>query len=154
MSIPQGLERLAGRWRGTNQLWLHDQDARVFEAAIDVKLLPGDRFALLRYTWADEGRPQDGLLLVGANPETGAVWGAWVDSWHMGHSRLELSGAADDPDKLLLRGSYAAPPGPDWGWRIDLIPRGDDRWRLVMYNITPDGVVEPAVEADYERRDD
>lgn len=81
------------------------------------------------------------------------MWAAWVDSWHMGHSRMELGGAADDPDKLSLRGAYAAPPGPDWGWRIDLIPR-DDGWRLVMYNITPDGVVEPAVEADYERRDD
>ena len=50
-------------------------------------------------------------------------------------------------------GSYAAPPGPDWGWRVTIEPAQDDRFALVMHNITPDGKEHLAVEAAFSRAD-
>lgn len=48
-------------------------------------------------------------------------------------------------------GTYSATPGPDWGWRIDLIPEADGVLHMVMHNITPDGREVPAVDACYRR---
>ena len=45
-----------------------------------------------------------------------------------------------------VSGSYAAPPGPDWGWRTTLGPGPDETLRMVMYNVTPDGEEYLAVE--------
>jgi hypothetical protein len=48
-----------------------------------------------------------------------------------------------------VRGSYAAPPGPDWGWRTDVTPNAE-RLRVVMHNVWPEaqgGKEELAVEA-------
>lgn len=49
-----------------------------------------------------------------------------------------------------VRGSYAAPPGPDWGWRFIIAP-AQMSLGLVMYNITPAGQEALAVEASYVR---
>jgi hypothetical protein len=67
----------------------------------------------------------------------------------MGEAVMALEGAAAGADAVTLRGSYAAPPGPDWGWRIDLRPQGGDDLRMVMFNVTPEGQEELAVEAVY-----
>jgi hypothetical protein len=48
---------------------------------------------------------------------------------------------------LAATGRYAAPPGPDWGWRIELVGEGPDVLVLRMLNITPDGEEALAVEA-------
>jgi len=45
------------------------------------------------------------------------------------------------------RGSYAAPPGPDWGWRTVIEIPDDDSFRMVMYNVSPEGKEELAVNA-------
>jgi hypothetical protein len=52
-----------------------------------------------------------------------------------------------------VRGSYAAAPGPDWGWRTVIETAEDDSLRMVMYNLTPDGQEYLAVEAVYRRAD-
>jgi hypothetical protein len=49
-------------------------------------------------------------------------------------------------------GSYAAPTGPDWGWRIALRAESRDAFTLLMYCITPDGQEALAVEAASARR--
>ena len=53
---------------------------------------------------------------------------------------------------VSIQGSYAAPPGPDWGWRILIEPRQADSFWMVMYNISPEGREALAVEATYARR--
>lgn len=50
------------------------------------------------------------------------------------------------------RGTYAAPPGPDWGWRIVIEPESRDGFRMLMFNITPNGEEALAVQATYSRR--
>jgi hypothetical protein len=55
--------------------------------------------------------------------------------------------------RASVRGTYAAPPGPDWGWRIDVTPDGD-KLRIEMHNVWPEeqgGKEELAVEAVYGR---
>ena len=77
----------------------------------------------------------------------------WVDSWHMSDKVMTCEGASPDAVSLEVRGSYAAPPGPDWGWRTVIETAEDDLLRMVMYNISPEGTEYLAVEADYRRAD-
>lgn len=42
----------------------------------------------------------------------------------------------------------AAPPGPDWGWRTRL-SAAPGTLSMVMFNVTPDGHEELAVDAQY-----
>jgi hypothetical protein len=67
----------------------------------------------------------------------------------MGDAAMPCAGTAGDVGVVLL-GSYGGGGGPDWGWRIVIVPDGDDL-RLVMTNITPEGQEAPAVEARYAR---
>lgn len=150
MSIPQSLTDLAGEWVGTNLLWLADEPLRESRTTMTIETAARGRFAVMRYTWADEGEPQDGLLLVGRPSKKGGLEAVWIDSWHMGHGTMTLGGAPNESDEVSLAGSYAAPPGPDWGWRIEIVPDAGG-FRLLMFNIAPDGEVYPAVEARYSR---
>ena len=50
-----------------------------------------------------------------------------------------------------LRGSYRVPSSPDWGWRTVIEPGESDTLRLIMYNVTPDGREELAVEATFAK---
>ena len=82
----------------------------------------GGRFVRLDYTWGYQGKPQEGSLLVGFDPQSGEVSGHWIDTWHMGRLVLSLRREAAASGTIAVRGSYAAPPGPDWGWRIEIAP--------------------------------
>jgi Protein of unknown function (DUF1579) len=54
-------------------------------------------------------------------------------------------------ESVDVRGSYAAPPGPDWGWRTVIETAGTDSFRMVMHNVSPDGQEYLAVDAEYHR---
>jgi hypothetical protein len=56
-----------------------------------------------------------------------------------------------DDVQIIMRGSYPAPEGPDWGWRIEIEPKAPDAFELCLFNIAPDGQEALAVLADYER---
>ena len=73
---------------------------------------------------------------------------SWIDSWHMGRGILSLKGIIDSTGTIKVSGTWPAPPGPDWGWRIELTPT-DTTLHLVMYNIKPDGEEFLAVDGKY-----
>ena len=57
---------------------------------------------------------------------------------------------------LEVIGSYAAPPGPDWRWRTIVETAEEDRLQrlqIFMYNISPGGKEDLAVDATYSRAD-
>jgi hypothetical protein len=112
--------------------------------------LLGGRFVRIDYDWAYRGTPQQGSLLIGYEADADAVTAHWVDTWHMGDKVMACRGSAEADGGLSVRGSYAAPPGPAWGWRIVLVPDGQ-RLRLVMFNITPLDQEALAVAANYVR---
>ena len=55
---------------------------------------------------------------------------------------------AGDDGVVAVTGSYAAPSGPDRGWRIGVEPVGRESLRVVMHAVSPE--VSPAVETTYE----
>jgi Protein of unknown function (DUF1579) len=145
------LHALAGNWTGTSRLWLNPSEPP-YECRSTVWVISAARgkFMRLDYTWDYQGEPQEGALLLGHERERNIVTAVWIDSWHMGAKYMACEGKVTD-GAISVRGSYAAPPGPDWGWRTVIEPRGADSFRLDMYNITPDGQAALAVEALYHK---
>ena len=150
-----GLDRLAacaGRWQGSNRL--HDPHTDAPEdstATVVLATLLGGRFIRLDYTWSYRGAAQEGSLLIGYQSDHGKVTAHWIDSWHMSEGVMACEGAVEAEGTIAVRGSYAAPPGPDWGWRIVLRPSDEAALHVVMSNVTPDGQEALAVEATYAR---
>jgi hypothetical protein len=152
MSGLEALSACAGEWRGTNRL--QDPNMNVADdssgTATVTTLLEG-KFVRLDYTWSYRGAPQAGSLLIGYLSDPAVVTAHWIDTWHMGESVMACRGARDADGAIDVRGSYAAAPGVDWGWRIQLRPVDGKSLKLVMYNATPEGAEELAVKANYRR---
>jgi hypothetical protein len=168
MNAFEALAACAGSWRGTNTL--QDPGSGMSDestSALTVTPILGDTFVRVAYAWSYQGKPQEGALLVGCEPAARAVSVHWIDTFHVGRTVMKLTGALpgvadgglpvetpslDAGDTLSVRGTYAAPPGPDWGWRIDITPDPGPSLRIVMFNIWPDGQREElAVDAIYAR---
>jgi hypothetical protein len=133
----------AGSWRGTSTL----QDPHA-----GVTALP-DGSVRLDYTWSYRGQPQQGSVLFGFDGGSESLTARWTDTWHTGSKPMACSGPGTGGTTLSVRGTYAAPPGPDWGWRIDVTP-GGETLHVVMHNVWPEaqgGKEELAVEAVYAR---
>jgi uncharacterized protein DUF1579 len=145
---------LTGRWRGKYRLIVEPgEHARESESTAVVAPVAGGRFVRIDYVWGEREKPQDGSILFGRDRERGVVTALWVDSWHMSDKVMTCEGLADDAGSLEVRGSYAAPPGPDWGWRTVVETAEEDALRMLMYNGTPEGQEALAVEAIYQRAD-
>lgn len=151
MSGIEGLAACAGEWRGTNRL--HDPHTNAPEdspSGLAVTPLLGGRFVRVEYTWVWQGEPQEGAMIVGYDPKADRASAYWIDSWHNGRIGMTCAGTAGPDGALDVRGTYPAPTGPDWGWRTVLRP-APDSLTILMYNVTPDGQEEIAVEAAYTR---
>jgi len=152
MSAPEALASLAGEWAGTNRLWLTPEEpARESRATASLFLVANGRFVAIRYTWAEKGEPQEGFLLVGTEMGTPAVAAVWIDSWHMSDQMMSCEGSLSPRGVVSILGSYAAPPGPDWGWRIVIDPGSRGALKMTMHNISPAGDAALAVEAIYSK---
>lgn len=149
-----GFESLAagvGQWRGTNRL--HDPHTGGPDdspSTLTIAPMVGGKFLRLEYDWVYGGKPQQGALIIGQEADAGKVTAFWMDAWHMGDVALICHGVAEADDSLAVQGTYPAPPGPDWGWRI-VLRAEPQTLRLLMVNIFPDGKEEAAVEAAYCR---
>ncbi len=151
MSALDKLAACIGTWAGTSRL--SDPSMNVSDDSPSTLVLTpvlAGRFIRVDYTWGYKGDPQEGSLLIGSVSDPGEVTAQRIDTWHMGESVMSCHGTAGGDGSIDAKGSYAAPPGPDWGWRIALDP-GDGSLRLRMYNITPDGDEAIAVDTDYAR---
>jgi hypothetical protein len=152
MSI-SGLENIIGQWAGTNHLWLSPvEPVSESSTTMFVELAAQGQFVTLQYTWTFEGKPQDGLILIGYETQLNVVKAIWVDSFHMQDKFMLCQGNMEEQGVVKVKGSYAAPPGPDWGWQININNMADDKFQLEMYNITPEGDAILAVEATYSRK--
>ena len=151
------LAALAGRWRGTSRLFTPWTTPAEHDSETTAVVMPVGRgnFVTVAYTWAHEGKPCSGLLLIGRETKREVAHASWVDSWHQHEHPLTCVGEVDAAGALSVRGSYPAPEGPDWGWRIAIDAPDAASFRIRMYNVTPEGEEMPAVESRYVReRDD
>lgn len=153
MKLMEFQDRLCGEWSGTNRLWLDGTRAPELSSPTRMTVAPVARgkFLEVRYTWVYDGVEQEGVLIVGNNNKELEATAGWVDSWHQGGKVMLLRGEVAADGAISVRGAYAAPPDPDWGWRIGLSQSSPDELRLTMHNVTPDGQEELAVEAVYAR---
>lgn len=152
MSVPESLASLVGQWRGKNRLWLMPEEpAQESTTTLDVSLAALGQFVTLQYTWAYEGAPQEGVLIMGQTAVNHAVRAVWIDSWHMQDQFMVCQGSVGKTGDVSVKGAYAAPPGPDWGWQIEIFRKDDNLFELIMHNITPDGEAALAVAATYTR---
>lgn len=151
MSAFDALAACAGSWRGTNLLYYPpNEPPAASPSEMTVTPLLGGRFVRLAYTWAFGDQAHEGEMLVGHVPKESQASMHWIDTFHYGRKVLALTGATEDGAPLSVRGSYPAPPGPDWGWRITVeTAEAGKALRIVMYNIEPDGPDDIAVEMAY-----
>ena len=152
MTLDEIKNDVIGVWAGENLLrlsWETPSDFRSrseLTAATEIR----DKFLTVNYQWSHENTPHEGLILLGYDADTATVNAAWIDSWHSNTKPLMLSGTINDDKTIDVRGSYEVPNHPDWGWRIVIAPAENDL-RMTMYNISPEGVEDLAVQADYKR---
>lgn len=152
MSSLDAFDAHAGRWTGTNLLWLPPSEVPYESpSTAEVTRIVGGNFLQIAYTWAFDGAPQEGLLLLG-HEESGLATAVWIDSWHMGRQFLICRGSIE-PSGMVVNGSYAVEGYPEWGWQIVVGPAdaAGDAFALTMYNIPPEGDKMLAVSVNYTR---
>ncbi len=142
-----------GQWTGSNMLrltWLPEPEQRSRARAV-ITPEANAKFLAMRYHWRYEDVDHEGALLFGFGDESNPATAAWCDSWHMSGRLLICSGGVNASGAVAVTGSYQAPPGPDWGWRIELSMPAPDSLCMRMFNIEPNGDEELAVQADFVR---
>ena len=153
MNLSEWQNNLIGNWNGPNLLrlsWLTPSDYHS-ESKLSIQSAAKGKFITCTYTWSHENVAHEGVILLGYDEKQKMATAAWVDSWHMSSKVMFCQGVIEAQGAINIRGSYEAPPGPDWGWRIIITPKSPTALQLVMYNITPEGEEDLAVQADYQR---
>ncbi len=150
MNLTEIQNNLIGAWTGNNLLRFMHTDHNS-SSDLSVAHVAKGRFLTFTYTWSYENTDHEGLLTLGYDRQQEVATAAWVDSWHMSSKIMSCQGVIDQQGVIDLRGSYEAPPGQDWGWRIVITAPPGKELQIVMYNCSPEGVEELAVRADYKR---
>jgi hypothetical protein len=150
MSTLAHWQALIGTWTGTSRLFLPGEPTRESDTTASVAIVAQGKFCTINYAWSFDAEPQAGMLLLGYKPDQATVNAVFIDSWHMGDKLMLLQGAGETQDAIDVRGSYAVESGSDWGWRMVVEP-GAKTWRMLMYNVTPEGEEFLGVEATYSR---
>lgn len=150
MAVPKPIRTAAGSYTGASTLHLWTSEGIQKDegpSKLHIEFDRNTKYATVTYTWTYKGKEQEGTILIASDDEGKDVTMGWTDNWHMSAGVLHLKGAVKD-DEISCKGKYAAPPGPDWGWRITL-ESSEDSLTLKMYNATPKGEEAIAVEAIY-----
>ncbi len=151
MSVHEKLASLTGTWKCTNRLnFGHDAPVHESPCTAAVSTRVGGQCLEIAYEWEFEGKPQGGLIVLDGGSSNNEMAAVWTDTFHYANSLMLCNGTIDDNGRVAVTGSYAAPEGPDWHWRTEIEP-GNDSFKYMMINITPDGEEEWAVEMDLTR---
>ena len=156
MSVPKKLGELVGEWTGTNRLflsWLEDKSPKESDSTASIQFAAKRKFITIDYTWIYEDETQEGKILLGHEKDSDKVKAVWIDSWHNGDKLMVCEGNVEN-DVISIKGFYSVPEHPDWGWRTVIDFRETDSFMFLMYNVTPEGEEELAVESVYIRKAD
>ena len=153
MSLTDSIIRAVGSWHGKSKLhqsWLEgDNKIQESDSECHIDISEKDAYALITYRWKYNDKPEEGTILLLGAKKGDKQTGSWLDSWHQNSAIMNLNGY-QEKGIIKLSGKYSVTDHPDWGWRIELHPK-EDNLTLKMFNITPNGEEEWAVEATYER---
>ena len=152
MALPEQYLNLTGEWKGTNRLhlnWMPDPILESDSTAVVRQLARGQCLEIV-YTWSYKGELHEGILLLSGDAGTGAIRAVWTDSWHSANVIMVCDGSVRPDGGISVKGSYAVPDHPDRGWRTEIF-LDDQDFNYVMYNISPEGLEELAVETRFSR---
>lgn len=146
MTILAALTDRAGPWAGTNGFRLLPSDPlHDAPATAEVARKAGGNLVTVTYTWShpDDGA-QDGLLVMGAGGDPGAIIALWGDSWHQSPEPRVCPGIAEGG---VLTVGYEYAPG--WHWEITVDPTDAAALRVRMDNVVPDDAGEGTAAGAY-----
>lgn len=152
MSIPEKLNGLAGKWKGNNRLhvsWLPDPILNS-DGTASVTPRIGGQFLEIAYTWSHDDKPQEGVIILGGDSKTDTVNAFWTDSWHLAHQIMICEGKENAEGGISVKGFYKVEGHPDWGWRTEIYS-AESSLTYTMYNVSPEGQEEVAVEMEMSR---
>src|SRR5688500_20265817 len=153
MSIPSNLRGLVGIWSGSNRLhmaWNPENPLLDSNGTATVSERVAGQFLEIAYTWVFEDKSREGVIIVGGNNKSDTVNAFWTDSWHLAHQVMMCEGKENPDGSISVKGSYKVEGHPDWGWRTEIIPSADS-FQYEMYNVSPEGKEDIAVEMEMER---
>jgi hypothetical protein len=152
MSVKPDLAKLVGKWKGSSRLHTPWRPEKMHDSASNaaVELRVNGQFLAVEYVWEHEGKKQEGVMILGCDETSDAVQAVWTDSWHMSHKFMVCDGTIDESGNVNMKGYYQVPGHPDWGWRTEILP-GADSFQIKMYNASPEGEEDIAVESEYSR---
>ncbi len=129
--------------------WLPDP-LKESQSRMEISQKANGQFIQFDYDWEYEGEKQEGMLVLGCDAKSKAVQIIWTDSWHSRHTFMVSDGTVKEDGTVSVKGYYKVPDHPDWGWRTEIIPQGE-KIKLIMFNVSPEGEEDLAVETTYER---
>lgn len=145
------LARLEGKWKGTTKVWFEPNvlsDESATEGEIE-QILNG-MFIQHIYKGSIEGKPLQGMMIIGYSLQFGRYHCAWIDSFHNGTNTMYSE--QDGTSGLSFTGKYGSDnPSEQWGWRTEISHPSEDELIITMFNITPEGEEAKAVETVYKR---
>ncbi|TGN19129.1 DUF1579 family protein [Leptospira idonii] len=153
MKIKDINNKFIGNWYGKYRLilsWLPNPDF-ISNSNMTIKTIANGKFIVMTYDWQHEDQTQDGLILVGNENKLSEVTASWVDSWGMSGKIMNCNGKINEHGDITLLGSYEVTDSPNWGWRIEIPCPSENKIRIKMYNISPDGEESLAGDANYDR---
>lgn len=149
----RSLAAMAGEWSGTFRLWFEADAPPACEAPQcgTLRSVLGGRFLLHEYTTRFQDEPIEGIALYGYHLSEDAWETAWAESFGTGTQLMFCTGPGTDASLSVLGRYRENGDAPYWGWRTEIEQPSEDRLRIVMTNISPQGEAVRAVETDYRR---
>ncbi len=151
MAVPKPIRDAKGLWHGKSQLNLPflppGKQISESNSSLHIDTDGQDTYATITYNWHQDGKRQEGTLIVCKASKSKAVQVGWVDSWHQNTAVMHLTGEESDSGLIKAKGTYSA--GKEtWGWTI-AFQLADDKFTVNMENVMPSGEAIWAVKATY-----
>jgi len=154
MAVPKAIHQAKGLWRGKSQLNLPflppDKRVSTSDSRLHIDSDEQNSFATITYDWHQDGKRQEGTIIMCKAAKSKAVELGWVDSWHQNGAVMHFSGEESEDGLVKTKGTYGPEKEP-WGWTIEF-QLSADQLTMNMTNIHPTGQVDWAVKATYKKK--